>query len=201
MRNQIQISQIWVCLIVNHLYYCHKQICVNPTSSEDTGVSREASSLSGVARPPDQGVVFNTCVWNQMIMLMLGTRDGDKNRGRGGYKEHGAESQARPQIKHDVDVWITCMRGSSQNYAPAASGVWGWCCVDPRPGGHRKLGCPSGPWPSLKVSAQEGSERKTSPSTHLSPVARRRIKQTPPRVNQSLFEQVPFSEWNCVCYF
>lgn len=55
MRNQIQISQIWVCLIVNHLYYCHKQICVNPTSSEDTGVSREASSLSGVARPPRPG--------------------------------------------------------------------------------------------------------------------------------------------------
>ena len=51
----MQISQIWVCLIVNHLYYCHKQICVNPTSSEDTGVSREASSLSGVAHPPTRG--------------------------------------------------------------------------------------------------------------------------------------------------
>lgn len=51
-------------------------------------------------------------------------------------------------------------------------------------------------WPLswLKVSTQEGYTRKTSPGTHLLPTARRRIKQI-------LFKQVPFSKWNCVCYF
>lgn len=72
---------------------------MNPTSAEDTGASGKLLVYLGV--PPG---VFDPCVWHRMIVLILGSRDGDRNRGRGGCRELRAESLAIPQRRHDVDV-------------------------------------------------------------------------------------------------
>lgn len=76
------------------------------------------------------------------------------------------------------------MPGGGQSYTPAVlthsqGGTGSWV--------------PFRPLAMTKGSAWEGHERKTPPSTRPLPAARRRVKQTPPRVKQSLFEQVPFS--------
>lgn len=147
---------------VNHLYYCQGQIWVNPPSWEDTGVNREASSLSGVAPTPGWWAVFNTRVWSQVMMLTLGTRDGEKNRGQDGSREHGAE---RVRRGHEENMtWVfgspACMVVARMTLLRVRNERMTLCWPTAR--WAQEAGCPLGPWPSLKVSAQEGSGRKTS---------------------------------------
>lgn len=83
-------------------------------------------------------------------MLMFG-RDGDRNRKKGS-KEYRTESQASPQRRHNVNVTV-CLPGGSWSDTPTVLV-------------HSQVGtgssCPSGPWSQLKVSTQEGHERKPS---------------------------------------